>query len=58
MVRSGWALSFVGYSHAYDSDEVQARSARKRPGLEHSLHLGTGVSQVRRASHSLNCYKG
>jgi endonuclease YncB( thermonuclease family) len=26
MVRSGWALSFVRYSHAYDADEVIARS--------------------------------
>lgn len=28
MVRQGWALSFVRYSHAYDSDEVFARQAR------------------------------
>jgi endonuclease YncB( thermonuclease family) len=28
MVRSGWALSFVRYSHAYDADEVVARQAR------------------------------
>jgi endonuclease YncB( thermonuclease family) len=27
MVRSGWALSFVRYSHAYDADEVVARDA-------------------------------
>jgi hypothetical protein len=27
MVRSGWALSFVRYSHAYDADEVAARDA-------------------------------
>jgi endonuclease YncB( thermonuclease family) len=27
MVRSGWALSFVRYSHAYDRDEVAAREA-------------------------------
>jgi endonuclease YncB( thermonuclease family) len=27
MVRSGWALSFVRYSHAYDADEVTAREA-------------------------------
>jgi hypothetical protein len=27
MVRSGWALSFVRYSHAYDSDEALARNA-------------------------------
>ena len=27
MVRSGWALSFVRYSHAYDADEVAAREA-------------------------------
>jgi endonuclease YncB( thermonuclease family) len=27
MVRSGWALSFVRYSHAYDADEVVAREA-------------------------------
>jgi endonuclease YncB( thermonuclease family) len=27
MVRSGWALSFVRYSHAYDMDEVAARDA-------------------------------
>jgi endonuclease YncB( thermonuclease family) len=27
MVRSGWALSFVRYSHAYDTDEVAARDA-------------------------------
>jgi hypothetical protein len=27
MVRSGWALSFVRYSHAYDTDEVVARDA-------------------------------
>jgi hypothetical protein len=26
-VRSGWALSFVGYSHAYDADEKGARDA-------------------------------
>ena len=25
MVRSGWALSFVRFSHAYDADEVAAR---------------------------------
>jgi endonuclease YncB( thermonuclease family) len=28
MVRSGWALSFVRYSHAYDGDEATAREAR------------------------------
>ena len=27
MVRSGWALSFVRYSHAYDADEAAAREA-------------------------------
>ena len=27
MVRSGWALSFVRYSHAYDTDEIAARDA-------------------------------
>ena len=27
MVRSGWALSFVRYSHAYDSEEALARSS-------------------------------
>jgi endonuclease YncB( thermonuclease family) len=27
MVRNGWALSFVRYSHAYDADEVVARNA-------------------------------
>jgi endonuclease YncB( thermonuclease family) len=28
MVRSGWALSFVRYSHDYDGDEAAARKAR------------------------------
>jgi endonuclease YncB( thermonuclease family) len=28
MVRSGWALSFVRYSHEYDPDEAQARETR------------------------------
>jgi endonuclease YncB( thermonuclease family) len=28
MVRSGWALSFVRYSHVNDTDEVAARNAR------------------------------
>jgi endonuclease YncB( thermonuclease family) len=28
MVRSGWALSFVRYSHEYDHDEARAREAR------------------------------
>jgi endonuclease YncB( thermonuclease family) len=28
MVRSGWALSFVRYSHIYDSDEIFARDSR------------------------------
>jgi endonuclease YncB( thermonuclease family) len=28
MVRSGWALSFVRYSHEYDQDEAMARQAR------------------------------
>ena len=28
MVRSGWALSFVRYSHVYDADEAAAREAR------------------------------
>ena len=28
MVRSGWALSFVRYSHAYDADEIAARGNR------------------------------
>jgi endonuclease YncB( thermonuclease family) len=28
MVRSGWALSFVRYSHEYDRDEAAARSAK------------------------------
>lgn len=28
MVRSGWALSFIRYSHAYDADEVAAKNAR------------------------------
>ena len=27
MVRSGWGLSFIRYSHAYDTDEVAARDA-------------------------------
>jgi len=27
LVRSGWALSFVRYSHAYDADEKAARDA-------------------------------
>jgi endonuclease YncB( thermonuclease family) len=27
MVRSGWALSFVRYSHAYDANEAAARDA-------------------------------
>jgi endonuclease YncB( thermonuclease family) len=27
MVRSGWALSFARYSHAYDADETAARDA-------------------------------
>jgi endonuclease YncB( thermonuclease family) len=27
MVRSGWALSFVRYSHSYDADETAARDA-------------------------------
>jgi endonuclease YncB( thermonuclease family) len=28
MIRSGWALSFIRYSHSYDGDEVAAREAR------------------------------
>jgi endonuclease YncB( thermonuclease family) len=28
MVQSGWALSFVRYSHAYDADEIAAREVR------------------------------
>jgi endonuclease YncB( thermonuclease family) len=28
MVRSGWALSFVRYSHQYDADEAIARKAQ------------------------------
>ena len=28
MVRSGWALSFVRYSHDYDRDEAEAREAK------------------------------
>jgi endonuclease YncB( thermonuclease family) len=28
MVRSGWALSFVRYSHAYDGDEAAAGEAQ------------------------------
>jgi hypothetical protein len=28
MVRSGWALSFVRYSHEYDRDETAAREAK------------------------------
>jgi len=28
MVRNGWALSFVRYSHVYDADEAEARAAR------------------------------
>jgi endonuclease YncB( thermonuclease family) len=28
MVRNGWALSFVRYSHAYDADETIARDAQ------------------------------
>jgi endonuclease YncB( thermonuclease family) len=28
MVRSGWALSFIQYSHAYDADEAAARETR------------------------------
>jgi endonuclease YncB( thermonuclease family) len=27
LVRSGWALSFVRYSHRYDADEAMARDA-------------------------------
>jgi endonuclease YncB( thermonuclease family) len=29
MVRNGWALSFVRYSHAYDADEAMARDAQE-----------------------------
>lgn len=28
MVKSGWALSYVQYSHAYDADEKEAREAK------------------------------
>ncbi|MGL5168976.1 MAG: thermonuclease family protein [Afipia sp.] len=28
MVRNGWALSFVRYSHVYDADEAEARAAK------------------------------
>jgi endonuclease YncB( thermonuclease family) len=28
MVRNGWALSFVRYSHTYDKEEVEAREAK------------------------------
>lgn len=28
MVRNGWALSFVRYSHVYDADEAEAKSAK------------------------------
>ncbi|EKS34334.1 thermonuclease family protein [Afipia broomeae] len=28
MVRNGWALSFVRYSHIYDADEAEARAAK------------------------------
>lgn len=28
MVQSGWALSFIRYSHVYDNDEAAARSAK------------------------------
>jgi endonuclease YncB( thermonuclease family) len=28
MVREGWALSFVRYSHEYDTDELSARQAK------------------------------
>ena len=28
MVRNGWALSFVRYSHAYDADEADAKAAK------------------------------
>lgn len=28
MVQNGWALSFVRYSHVYDADEAEARSAK------------------------------
>lgn len=28
LVKSGWALSFVQYSHAYDADEKEAREAK------------------------------
>jgi endonuclease YncB( thermonuclease family) len=28
MVRNGWALAFVRYSHAYENDEAEARKAR------------------------------
>jgi endonuclease YncB( thermonuclease family) len=43
MVRSGWALSFVRYSHAYDADEVAARDAHA--GL---WRLGTGDTAISR----------
>ncbi|BBF92142.1 thermonuclease family protein [Blastochloris tepida] len=29
MVRSGWALSFIRYSHEYDSAEAEARAAKR-----------------------------
>lgn len=29
MVRSGWAMAFVRYSHAYDADEAMARKEQQ-----------------------------
>jgi endonuclease YncB( thermonuclease family) len=46
MVRSGWALSFVRYSHLYDADEEAARGARSGIWQARSSHLGTGEAEI------------
>jgi Staphylococcal nuclease homologue len=47
MVRSGWALSFVRYSHEYDRDEAAAREAQGRT-MGWRFHCAMGLATPKR----------
>jgi endonuclease YncB( thermonuclease family) len=49
LVRSGWALSFVRYSHTYDADEKAARDAGD--GMGWRLHCTVGLATREQDHH-------
>ena len=55
MVRNGWALSFVRYSHAYDADQAGARSACGPLGRR--IYRALGLASSRPIDRDPWCHK-